>query len=126
MTSGGAEGARSGALRVTSMIRRNAPWFPGLPTLGLSPREREAEKRAGYRAVDERSRGWCEAPGCDRRAASHHHMAGRVGPGVNDPDLIVHLCLECDLRVTTEPAWAKAEGLSVDRVPRRLSKAVES
>ena len=82
----------------------------------------EAEKRAGYQAVDARSRGWCEAKGCDRKATNHHHMAGRVGPGVNDPSVLLHLCGWCDDRITREPEWAKANGYSLDRVPRGTSK----
>lgn len=97
---------------------------------GKSPQRRrrdewEADKRAGYRAIEGRSGGVCEVRGCDRRAAHHHHKAGRVGPGVNDPDMLMHVCPRCDLRITTEPLWAKGEGYSLDRVPR-TSKVVES
>lgn len=84
----------------------------------------EAEKRAGYRVVDIRSGGQCEVDGCRNRATSHHHKAGRVGPDVNHPSLLLHVCVECDLRITTEPEWAKANGYSVDRVPRPSSKTV--
>lgn len=89
-------------------------------------RQWEREKAEGYAAVDKRSGGVCEVSGCRRAAENHHHMAGRVGPGVNDPELLKHLCPPCDLRVTTEPEWAKANGLSLDRVPRGTSKDVAS
>ena len=80
----------------------------------------------GKEAVKRRSRGWCEVRGCDRRAAHTHHKGGRRGPVdvVNDPAMLLHVCAECDLRITTEPAWAKREGYSVDRVPLPSEKSV--
>ena len=67
--------------------------------------------------VRKRSGGVCEV--CrENRATSTHHKAGRVGDGVNAPELLLHVCVWCDHRITTEPEWAKAEGYSVDRTNR--------
>jgi hypothetical protein len=84
----------------------------------------EAEKRAGYEIVDARSGGICEVDGCTRKATSHHHRAGRRGPGVNHPSMLLHLCAWCDHRITTDPLWAKEHGYSLDRVSLPLAKPV--
>lgn len=96
---------------------------PGMSSQRARRRAWEREKRAAYEVVDVRSGGLCEV--CrERRASSHHHRAGRVGPGVNHPSLLLHVCRECDHRITTEPLWAKEHGYSLDRVPRGTSKDV--
>lgn len=86
----------------------------------------EAAFRKGKVAVRKRSGGWCEVDGCDRRATSTHHKAGRRGPVdvVNDPALLMDLCGPHDHRVTTEPAWAKEQGYSLDRVSLPTPKIV--
>lgn len=88
-------------------------------------RDFDREFEAVKPLVAQRSRGWCEVRGCDNRGRHHHHRGGRVGEGVNDPDMVILLCPQCDHRVTTDPAWAKAEGYSVDRVSLPLSKSVQ-
>ena len=84
----------------------------------------EREKNEGYAVIDVRSGGVCEVDGCTRPATSHHHKAGRVGPGVNHPSMLLHVCARCDLRITTEPEWAKENGYSLDRVSRPSGKPV--
>jgi hypothetical protein len=43
---------------------------------------------------------------------------------VNHPDMLLDVCAQCDHRITTEPAWAKAEGYSLDRVSLPSEKTV--
>jgi hypothetical protein len=89
---------------------------------GRSPqRERRRKWEADYRKAREvakkRSNGVCEV--CRKCAAtSTHHKAGRVGADVNDPEMLLRVCVWCDHKITTEPAWAKAQGFSVDRTNR--------
>lgn len=75
--------------------------------------------------VRKRSGGICEVRDCTSVGRHHHHRAGRVGEGVNDPDMVILVCPEHDHRITTDPAWAKAEGYSVDRLSLPLSKSVQ-
>lgn len=47
-----------------------------------------------YQAVDARSRGRCEGPGCLRLATDHHHCV-KPRASHHEPHLIVALCRRC-------------------------------
>ncbi len=48
--------------------------------------------------VRERDQGWCQVPGCSRRAAHSHHIAFRSRGGSDDPENQVGLCAFHHLR----------------------------
>lgn len=50
-----------------------------------------------YQAVDQRSRGRCERPGCSRRAKDHHHCL-KPRASYHAPEYIVALCRACHER----------------------------
>lgn len=105
-------------------VRRGGPKRVVGPVLKDSPAKVSAQKqrrrawereyKAAREVVKQRAAGRCEI--CKERPdTSTHHKRGRVGPGVNHPDMLMRLCLWCDHKVTTEPQWAYDNGYSIRR-----------
>lgn len=69
-------------------------------------------------AVAKRSGGFCEArtSACTRFAEHFHHVNGRVGPGVNLPGMILHVCFRCHDFIHGHPLESYKEGWMLKRL----------
>ena len=74
------------------------------------------ELKAARAVVLARSGGICEHPdGCGDRATHVHHKAGRVGRGVHEPSMLLHLCDPHHRHVHANPEQSYANGSMVSR-----------
>lgn len=91
--------------------------IPKQPASSKSARKREFDREleAVKPVVAERSRGWCEFPDCTRWAVTFHHRKGRVGPDVNLPRHIAHLCDACHRHVHSHVTESYGNGMLVKR-----------
>lgn len=96
--------------RLVSPIPKSAPASKSARKR-LFDREYEAVKPV----VAERSRGWCEYPGCTRWASVFHHRKGRVGADVNLPKHVAHLCNDHHVHVHSHVKESYENGMLVKR-----------
>jgi len=81
----------------------------------------QAQFNLSKAAVAKRSGGFCEArtPACAVYATHFHHKAGRVGPGVNLPGMILHACDACHRQIHASPEESYRQGWMVKRLGRQ-------
>lgn len=90
---------------------------------GLSPMGRKAQRfaaefEAAKPTVLLRSGGFCEArtPVCTGFGQHVHHKAGRVGKGVNKPEMLLHVCFACHSHIHGNPAESYEHGWMCKRL----------
>lgn len=57
----------------------------------------------------------CEVVECHNKAKEIHHMAGREGDKLTDPDNFLAVCPSCHHKITVDSAWAIEQGYSILR-----------
>lgn len=53
---------------------------------------------------------------CGRMAGEVHHKAGRIGERLLDVDNFLAVCHDCHVKIEMNPAWAKENGYSKNRI----------
>lgn len=57
----------------------------------------------------------CEVVECHNKSKEIHHMAGRDGDKLTDPDNFLAVCPSCHHKITIDSAWAIEQGYSILR-----------
>lgn len=57
----------------------------------------------------------CEVVECHNKSKEIHHMAGRDGDKLTDPDNFLAVCPSCHHKITVDSAWALENGYSILR-----------
>lgn len=78
----------------------------------------QAEFNLSKSVVAKRSGGFCEArtSACTGFGEHFHHRAGRVGPGVNLPGSVLHVCVSCHRYLHSHPLESYDRGWLVKRL----------
>ena len=89
------------------------------------PISKQSEKRAGenkeylkLREVFLSAHPRCEikVPGCTVKSTEVHHAGGRIGKRLTQVELFIAACSSCHRYLEVNPAWAKENGYSVNRL----------
>lgn len=115
---------RGGPLKRTTPLKAKTGLRPKKPSTAgnhlrrteVKPRERrqKSDFTPGVKdAVRKRSGGWCEFPGCDRRAEHFHHRLMRSHGGPGTVENCAHLCSHHHHHVHHNVAESYASGMLI-------------
>ncbi len=63
-----------------------------------------------------------KSPVCTRKVDCVHHMKGRIGGNLTNPEFFIESCGPCNLYVERYPKWALSQGKSFLKLSRKTSK----
>lgn len=106
---------RTALVRHVGIVRRSR-----LRRMSATAQKFAAQFEQAKVIVASRSQGFCEAQtsACSGFGQHFHHRAGRVGPGVNLPGMILHVCWRCHRYLHTHPLESYERGWLVRRLGR--------
>lgn len=115
---------RSGPPQRKTPLKAKTPLRPKKPsTAGSHLKQREIQTRARRQKSDftpgvkdmvrKRSGGYCEFPGCTKRASHFHHRLMRSHGGPGTVENCAHLCVHHHDHVHANPAESYANGMLI-------------